>query len=673
MHTSTAFTSGESGYNCIRIPTIVKAANGNLLAFAEGRVNSCSDFGNIDLIMKTSSDGGRTWGPLQVLDNNGTDRTGNASPILDANTGTIVLPMMRGDQPYVMRSTNNGAFWTGPFPIASQVFPSEWSSMGIGPVHGIQLQNGPNAGRLVVSGKHILAGQTLEPDGRESHVMYSDDGGFTWAVGGSLKNPSAGFGPNESTVVELSDGSLYLSARNQGGGARNRLVGISPDGVLDFDGDPNDGVNSSIVESSLADAQVQGSLLRLPSHRIVHSHIANDTTDRYHLSISSSFDDTQTWVNRKLISRTLAAYSDLTMIQGNEVGFIYESGHTGDVDTIRFAWFDESWLDNPTVLHYNFDAVNLNSTGGNHRVASVDGFDYSGQAVSYLTTVPGSPDYEGGGALRFSTLSSGDAIRIDDAADVNNLEFEHEDSFTIEAVFKTVNHGSNTGVIFDKNGTGSTNGRYTLEVADGKLRFHLKDLLGNQASVLSATGVNDGEWHHVAAVRDAVSHLIYLYVDQQLVGTAADLTTSDFGEIALGQAETPVIGSDAQGLYQFGGDLQHLKISMAALGVDQFLQKIAQPLLGDLDGDGFVGINDLNIILSNWNQSVTPNDLQLGDPSGDGFVGIEDLNIVLGNWNSGTPPELSNVPEPGWAAYMSIAFVRLVLRDRKLKTWSSGI
>lgn len=58
------------------------------------------------------------------------------------------------------------------------------------------------------------------------------------------------------------------------------------------------------------------------------------------------------------------------------------------------------------------------------------------------------------------------------------------------------------------------------------------------------------------------------------------------------------------------------------------------PLQGDLTHDGFVGIEDLNNILSNWNMTADPGGE--ADPSGDGFVGIEDMNIVLGNWNAGT-------------------------------------
>ncbi len=76
-------------------------------------------------------------------------------------------------------------------------------------------------------------------------------------------------------------------------------------------------------------------------------------------------------------------------------------------------------------------------------------------------------------------------------------------------------------------------------------------------------------------------------------------------------------------------------------------------VVGDLDGDGFVGITDLNLILGNWNATVTAGDLLAGDPSGDAFVGIEDLNVVLGNWNAGTPPPgNAGVPEPATLALL---------------------
>ncbi len=80
---------------------------------------------------------------------------------------------------------------------------------------------------------------------------------------------------------------------------------------------------------------------------------------------------------------------------------------------------------------------------------------------------------------------------------------------------------------------------------------------------------------------------------------------------------------------------------------------VPEPIVGDLDGDWFVGVTDLNIVLSNWNQ-IAPLDDSRADPSGDGFVGIADLGVILGNWNGGNPPptDTSSIPEPSTAALM---------------------
>ena len=88
-------------------------------------------------------------------------------------------------------------------------------------------------------------------------------------------------------------------------------------------------------------------------------------------------------------------------------------------------------------------------------------------------------------------------------------------------------------------------------------------------------------------------------------------------------------------------------------------------LLGDLNGDGFVGIDDLNIVLANWNQNVPPGD-PLADSNGDGFVGIDDLNAVLGNWNAGTPPtDIANIPEPGTVGLVAVLCGAGVSRRRE--------
>src|SRR5262249_44159803 len=85
------FVSGQDGYHTYRIPSLVVTAKGTLLAFCEGRKKSSTDSGDIDLLLKRSFDGGKTWTQTQVVWDDGEDTCGNPCPVLDARTGTIWL------------------------------------------------------------------------------------------------------------------------------------------------------------------------------------------------------------------------------------------------------------------------------------------------------------------------------------------------------------------------------------------------------------------------------------------------------------------------------------------------------------------------------------------------------------------------------------------------------
>lgn len=349
---ATVFEQGEGGYHTFRVPAVVQAADGTLLAFAEGRVTSSGDDGDIDLVLKRSTDDGLTWGPLQVVLDDGPNKFGNPVPILDRQTGRIVLNSTRTSgevttedvrcgladeaqtrRSLMLHSDDHGATWSSPVDITASVRPDTWRHFVGGPGHGIQLTRGPHAGRLVVPGNHSVA----PPEGSGldclderlfgAHALYSDDHGATWRLGG-VNTPLDGvINPNESTVAELSDGTLYFNARDQyGGSPATRAATTSGDGGASFDGPYRE-------EPGLVAPVVQGSVLALsgpPAGRLVFS-APGDATERVDLTLSVSDDDAASWRSGPVIHEGPAGYSDLvelgwTAPGSRWLGVLYENG-----------------------------------------------------------------------------------------------------------------------------------------------------------------------------------------------------------------------------------------------------------------------------------------------------------------------------------------------------------
>lgn len=222
--TAVVFKSGDDGYHTFRIPAIVQAINGDLLAFAEGRKNSASDHGDIDIVLKRSTDRGKSWGPIQLVQdepNNPTARIwiGNPTPIVDrldpAHPGRIWLIFTRNNaQMFVTSSDDQGRSWSARRDITSTAGNPTWSWYAAGPVHGIQLARGANAGRLVAPCDH----QIKKSLSWGSHLIYSDDHGASWKLGAAdTRGAEDAFHPNECVAAELVDGRIYVNARNQNG------------------------------------------------------------------------------------------------------------------------------------------------------------------------------------------------------------------------------------------------------------------------------------------------------------------------------------------------------------------------------------------------------------------------------------------------------------------------
>lgn len=350
--------SQDPGYACFRIPAVVKTTKGTLLAFAEGRVNDCSDAGDIDLVLKRSTDGGRTWGPLQIINEGAGDTHGNPAPMVDRRTGRIVLAETyntgRTDggncavpcdrTPHMQHSDDDGLTWSEPRDLSDEILPAHWNSWyATGPVHGIQLSRGKHAGRLV------FAVNTETWDGSQvtanhAALIVSDDGGDHWRIGATDSWPIAQDGtfrqkPSEMTVTERADGTILVSGREQDGtDLGHRTQAFSTDGGDSF-------TSHFKALPDLYTPQVQGSTLRL-GNRILLACPA-DPDRRRTMMIRSSYDSGRTWdsVDRGTVVTTdWSGYSDLVGIGTGTAGLLYEGGAVDARDEIRFARFTEDWL-----------------------------------------------------------------------------------------------------------------------------------------------------------------------------------------------------------------------------------------------------------------------------------------------------------------------------------------
>lgn len=343
FHEQAIFVSGEDGYHTFRIPALIVTNKGTILAFCEGRKGSRSDTGDIDLVMRRSADGGETWEPLQVIWDDGGNTCGNPAPVVDRETGTVWLLLTRNDgnavekeihlgngtrDVFVAHSDDDGLTWTAPVPINASVKKPDWRWYATGPCHGVQLPNG----RLVIPCDHSTGPESSQ---YRSHVIFSDERGKTWQIGGE----EPGAFTNESTVVVLADGSLYLNMRSYKEGHR-RQISLSRDGGATW--------TEAKADEALIEPRCQASAIRytrtpqFSKNRILFSNPASEQRER--MTIRISYDEANTWARSKCIHEGPSAYSDLAIVANNRIGLLYERGEQNPYETIAFARMTLEWL-----------------------------------------------------------------------------------------------------------------------------------------------------------------------------------------------------------------------------------------------------------------------------------------------------------------------------------------
>ena len=364
---SVIYTSGQEGHKTYRIPAIIKNKQGHLLAFAEGRVNGSGDFGDINIVLKTSRDQGRTWSALATLVDFQDLQAGNPTPVLDESDprfpkGRIFLFYNTGNnheneiregkglrEVWYMTSIDGGLTWSKAVNITMQVhrpnqpsrnytFKEDWRHYANGPGHAMQFNQGPHAGRILIAANHSEGPRGERGSDYRAHTFYTDDHGDTFHLGASIAIP----GSNESSATEISGGKLLMNIRNQRGDIRQRIIGLSDDGGATW--------KETYFDAQLPDPICQGSILTIAQKKglftLAFSNAA-DTKNRDNLTIRISQDDGRTWPISISVDngasageslKDFTAYSDLVLLDSKHLGIVYERKDYSQIVFKKIKW-----------------------------------------------------------------------------------------------------------------------------------------------------------------------------------------------------------------------------------------------------------------------------------------------------------------------------------------------
>ncbi|WP_430974281.1 sialidase family protein [Sunxiuqinia rutila] len=347
VQTQVLWSQADSSHNNYRIPALVVSTKQTLLAFAEGRESG--DSGDIDILLRRSTDQGRSWDEQQVVWDDGPNTCGNPCPVVDQTSGRIYLFMtwnLGSDSedaiirkqsqdtriPYFCYSDDDGLSWSEPVSLAESGKVPDWGWYATGPGVGIQLQAEPYKNRLVIPCNNSY---TVEQEGEAvkgaygygAHVLLSDDGGQSWRMS-ELISPKV----NESQVVELADGSLMMNMRSYQGKAC-RAVSFSRDGGKSW--------SEPEPAPQLVESVCQGSIIRLEGHAERPLLFSNPAVPvgRTHMTVRCSFDEAKSWSNSKLIYAGPSAYSCLAALPGGRIGLFFEAGEHHPYEKMVFISF----------------------------------------------------------------------------------------------------------------------------------------------------------------------------------------------------------------------------------------------------------------------------------------------------------------------------------------------
>jgi len=377
------FSAGEGGFAHYRIPGIAVTKRGAILAWCEARKGD-TDWGEERLLMRRSTDAGKTWSaprdlltlpepqpvnPLRIelrpeLGNEQTNaRTyHNAMLIPDRNGAVHAVFCIDYWRMFYARSDDDGLSFSAPVEItgAAAAYRGkgwDWRVIANGCGHGIQLENG----RLIVP---LWLSTSTQPRGHGHRpssvgVLFSDDGGAKWTAGGwvARHEPPEMLTPNETCSVQLADGRVLFNIRHETPNHR-RAISTSPDGATHW--------TKPAFDEALFDPVCEASILRVSKtpaadkNRILFCNpdsrpenpASKELSRRRNLTLKLSYDECRTWPARKVLEPGAAGYSDLAIDSHGTIYCFFErgtvrQGNRNRTAALTLAKFNLEWLEAP--------------------------------------------------------------------------------------------------------------------------------------------------------------------------------------------------------------------------------------------------------------------------------------------------------------------------------------